>query len=124
MQVKLNVLLIIGLKTLVLALAFEDQVVLLEVLNIRAIENYSAICITKLYLQEISSNFSFAIGFKNGEKQSLTLLNGAFTNSALTYLWIENVNLTLQEKVYPPQLQSLKDKFAQHFKRNLNFVIA
>ncbi|OQS06829.1 hypothetical protein THRCLA_01149 [Thraustotheca clavata] len=63
---------------------------------VRVIQNYAAANITELILKNY-----------NDEKYYLTLLDGAFTNSSLTSLWIENVNLSLQEKVFPPQLRSL-----------------
>ncbi|OQR96073.1 hypothetical protein ACHHYP_17020 [Achlya hypogyna] len=63
---------------------------------IRVVKDYRAANVTELILK----NF-------NDEKYDLTLLDGAFTRSSLTSLWIENVKLSLQEHVFPPQVQAL-----------------
>ncbi|OQR91925.1 hypothetical protein ACHHYP_04198, partial [Achlya hypogyna] len=63
---------------------------------IRVVQDYRAANVTELILKNY-----------NDEKYDLTLLDGAFTRSSLKSLWIENVNLSLQERVFPPHVESL-----------------
>ncbi|KDO19913.1 hypothetical protein SPRG_14822 [Saprolegnia parasitica CBS 223.65] len=63
---------------------------------VRIVQDYRADNITELVLKNY-----------NDEKYPLALLDGAFTKSSLTSLWIENVKLSIQEHVFPPYVETL-----------------
>ncbi|KDO19914.1 hypothetical protein SPRG_21465, partial [Saprolegnia parasitica CBS 223.65] len=63
---------------------------------VRFVQDYRAANISELVLTNA-----------NSEKYPLTLLDGAFNQSALTSLRIENVDLALRNNVFPPHLRSL-----------------
>ncbi|OQR95038.1 hypothetical protein ACHHYP_00487 [Achlya hypogyna] len=63
---------------------------------IREVQKYSAANVTELVLKNY-----------NDAKVPLMLLDGAFSESSLSSLWIENVDLSLQRNIFPNDLKTL-----------------